>query len=373
MLEKIKKTCMKSLHRKENMALNLVKLTKQLEEINDPGLYDLKDQIIAAFDDQKKMRAIISQQCRNRGKTHCLSCDNEGDCFILNGIIYLQLNETKKAIKELENANQHLRGKDEIWNSIIGLVLLGLACEQSRNSHQALIEYKKALHLLKEKYIRLHMNDYDRLEMARTLETELNAQVTQLSSPRPAAAPQAPANLPVAKPGVNSVESLSAYLSFVSMPIYGTVRAGADGELHINPAEKSFTIVNKVELEDQLFDVFSVGHTLSRDRKITLNSQESYGWAKVLGKSMNGWDTPLNENDFVLFRENQTANDNDFVVVSSRDSFGNFMYIVKKYDGFDRQFLSKSTDTSQSYDPIPMDKDHKIFGVVIAVAKPPVK
>jgi len=355
------------------MAFDLVKLTEQLEEINDRELADRKNEIVKSFEDEKKLRTLLSQQCLNWREPYCLSCDNEGDCFLLNGIIYLRLNETENAIKELENANQHLRSKDEIWNSITGQVLFGIAYENSGNDHQALIEYQKALDLLSKNYIRVHRNDYDKLNRARALETELNAEVTKLISPRPAAAPHVQSPIPVAKPSANVVDGSKAYLSFFSIPIYGKVTAGPDGEVHINPVEDSSTIVDKVALEGQLLDVFSAGHTLSRDRQITLIPQESYGWAKVRGLSMNGWDTPLNENDFVLFRVCQTANHNEFVVVSSRDPSSDLMYIVKKFDAPGRQFLSNSKDTSRSYDPIPMDDDHKIFGVVIAVAKPAFK
>jgi tetratricopeptide (TPR) repeat protein len=355
------------------MTFDLVKLTEQLEDSGDQGLNDLRKEIVESFGDEKKLSTLSSRQCLNRRETHCLSCDNEGDCFILNGIIYLRLNEIENAIKELENANQHLRSKGEIWNSIIGLILLGKAYDKGGVSHQALIEYKKALDLLSKNYIRVHRNDYDKLNRAQVLETELNAHVTKLFSPRPTAAPHVQVPIPVANPSVNPVDNRKAYLSFFSIPIYGIVTAGADGELHIDAIENSSAIADKVKLEGQVLDVFSVGHTLSRDRQITLNPQEAYGWAKVRGLSMNGWDTPLNENDFVLFRECQTANHNEFVVVSSRDPSGDLMFIVKKYDSVGRQFLSKSTDTSNPYLPIPMDENHKIFGVVIAVAKPPVK
>jgi hypothetical protein len=354
------------------MALNFKYLIEQLDIVN-PDVIDLRSQVVLSLGNKEVMRGTLNRQCKDWDRTNCFSCKEPGLCSVLTGIGHLDLGEINTGIKKLDFGNQYFRSQDEIWNSITGQVLFGIAYEDSGDNHQALIEYKKALDLLSRNYIRVHQNDYDKLKRARTLETELNAHVTTLFSSRPAAAPQVPAPPPIAKPSENAVENLSAYLSLFSMPIYGTVRAGMDGELHINPAEKSFTIVNKVELEGQLFDVFSVGHTLSRDRQITLNPQESYGWAKVLGLSMNGWDTPLYENDFVLFRGCQTANHNDFVVVSSRDPSGELMYIVKKYDGFDRQFLSKSTDTSQSYDPIPMNEDHKIFGVVIALAKLPVK
>jgi hypothetical protein len=351
------------------MALNLKNLIEQLE-IADPEIIDLRTWVISSLGDAEIMRNILNRQCDNRDQTHCYSCEDDGICSVITGIVHLDLGEINTAIKELENGNQHFRSKDETWNSIIGLVLLGKAYEKSGNSHQAVIEYKKALRLLTENYIRVHANDYDELARARSLERELNAQVTQPFSPRPSAATNVQTDRLGAKPNVNTVGSERAYLSLFSVPIYGTVTAGPDGEVHINPIENTFTIVNKIELEGRAFDIFNVGNTTSRDRQITLIQEESHGWARVRGLSMNGWETPIDEDDFVLFRESQLAKHNDFVIVSSRDPSSDLMYIVKKYDGLNGQFLSKSADTSKHYHPIPVDEDHKIVGVVIAVAKP---
>jgi hypothetical protein len=44
--------------------------------------------------------------------------------------------------------------------------------------------------------------------------------------------------------------------------------------------------------------------------------------------------------------------------------------IVKRFDAEKNQLISKSKDTSNPYNPIPLDEDHQIVGVVIAVAKP---
>lgn len=349
------------------MTLNLKVLIQQLE-IADPEIIGLRNWVISSMGNATAMRGILNRQCDNRGQTNCYACEEQGVCSVITGIIHLGLGEYNTAIKEIEDGNQHFRSKDETWNSILGLIMLGKAYEKSDNGHQALLEYKKALHLLTENYIRVHANDYEYLARARTLINDLNAQVTQPFSPRPSAVMHGQTSQVSVNP--NTAGGERACLSLFSIPIYGNVTAGADGEVHINQVESSATIVDKVELEGHTFEVFSVGHILSHDRQITLIPQESYGWAKVRGLSMNAWETPLNEKDFVLFRESQMANHNDFVVVSSRDPSGDFMYIVKKFDLSGRQYLSKSTDKAQLYDPIPMDDDHKIFGVVIAVAKP---
>jgi hypothetical protein len=354
------------------MALNLKNLIEQLQ-IVDPEIIDLRIRVISALGNALVMRDILDRQCENRDQTNCFSCEEDGICSVVTGVAHLDLDEIDTAIKELENGNQHFRSKDETWNSIVGLTLLGKAHEKYGNSHQALIEYKKALHLLTESYIRFHINDYDELDKARPLEKELKAQLTQFCPPHPSAAMHIQSDNPGAKPDESTVEGERAYLSLFSMPIYGTVTAGPDGEIYINPAENTFTLISKIELEGRVFDVFSVGNIVSRDRQITLIPQESYGWAKVRGLSMNGWNTPLDENDYVLFRESQTANHNDFVIVSSRDESSDIMLIVKRYDELKGQLISKSTDASQRYNPIPMDDNHKIVGVVIAVAKPTTK
>jgi hypothetical protein len=350
------------------MTLNLKVLIQQLE-MSDPEVVQLKDWVVSSMGNERVMRSLLNRQCQNRDETNCYSCEEQGVCMLLTGIIHLDLGEYNTAIKEIENGNQHFRSKDETWNSILGLVMLGKAHEKNGNGHQALLEYKKALHLLTENYMRVHVNDYDVLARARTLKNDLNSQVTQPFSPRPSAVKnEQKAPEPSISP-LKSDEESKAYLSLFSLPIYGTVTAGEDGEVHINPVENTFTTVNRIELEGKQYDLFSVGHVLSRDRQITLIPQESYGWAKVRGLSMNGWETPLDENDYVLFRESQTASHNDYVIVSSRDPSSDLMYIVKKYDNTGRQLLSKSKDTSRPYNPIPLDDNHKIFGVVIAVAK----
>ena len=329
------------------MAFNLAKFTEQLE-ISDQGLNGLREQIVKSFDDEGEMRAILSQQCLNREKTHCLSCDNEGDCFILNGIIYLRLNETENAIKELENANQHLRSKDETWNSITGLVLLGIALEECRKNHLALREYKKAHEILINNYLRIHANDY--IEKARQLKNELENKIKELSAPTLSAEP--PSKINSVHISLNPTGNDDRdYLALFTIPIYGTVEAGPDGILHIDHFNM-FTIVNKVELQEQVFDVYSIHGTAAIDRQITVTTTRDHGWLRVHGLSMNGWDVPFNENDYVLFYRTSNASHLDYVIASKIDPSGEMALIVKRFDEKNSQLLSKSKDTSKFYDTV---------------------
>jgi tetratricopeptide (TPR) repeat protein len=168
------------------MALNIRNLTGQLE-ISDQGLDNLRKLIVKSFDDEKIVRAILSQRLSEREETHCLSCDDEGDCFILNGIIHLRLKENENAIKELENANWHLRSKNETWNSITGLVLLGIAHEECGKNNLALSEYKKAYEILTNNFLRIHV--YDQIEKASQLKNELQDKLKELSAPDLSVAP----------------------------------------------------------------------------------------------------------------------------------------------------------------------------------------
>ncbi|MCL4530521.1 MAG: hypothetical protein M1282_14040, partial [Chloroflexi bacterium] len=127
----------------------------------------------------------------------------------------------------------------------------------------------------------------------------------------------------------------------------------------------------KVEIEGKACSLHIIKKTSAGDRQITVQSNgDLYGWAPVIGKSMNAWDTPLNEGDYVLIYKTSVASHGDFVIAANRDSSGEMAPIVKRFDAENYVLLSKSNDKSRAYPPIPMDEDHQIVGVVIAVAKP---
>ena len=347
------------------MALNIRNLAEQLE-ISDQELDDLKKQIVKSFDDEKIVRAILSRQLSDQEETHCLSCDNEGDCFILNGIIHLRLKENEKAIKELENANWHLRSKNETWNSIIGLVLLGIAREECGKNYLALREYKKAYETLTNNFLRIHV--YDQIEKASQLKNDLRDKLKELSAPNLSAAPPSQTDSGNTNSNTSSMDDKD-YLALFSIPIFGSVEAGPDGTFHNVDPHDTFTIINKVELQGQVYNVHNIHGTASTDHQITVMAARNHGWLRVHGLSMNDWEIPLEENDYVLFYQASIASHLDYVIVSNREPSGNAL-LVKRFDEKNKWLLSKSKDTSQPYNPIPVDDNHKIVGIVIAIAKP---
>lgn len=152
------------------MEFSITELTEMLE-ISDENLAEIKNRIISYFGDEESMRAMLEQHELEQKETHCYGCDEEGDCFILHGIIRIELGDVKGAIREIEEANLHLRSKDETWNSICGLVLLGKAHEMHQQNPLALLDYQRAYYILKNYYLPLHMDDY--IEKALDLETKL--------------------------------------------------------------------------------------------------------------------------------------------------------------------------------------------------------
>lgn len=341
------------------MTLYLEELTKQLN-INDQGLKDIKKQIIESFGDETKLRALLNQQRLRQDAKECISCDDEGDCFILNGIIYLALDEIEHSIKELEHANRHLRNNDETWNSVLGLVLLGTALEENGQEHLAIHEYKRARETLSINYLRIHAHDY--MEESQALEKDLCDKITKLSNPHVSTPPPS-------RTDSNPPTDDKDYLALFSIPIYGRVEAGPDGELFIDHFD-TFTLVHKVEINGKNFDLHGIHGASSSDRQITVATTKNYGWLRVHGLSMNDWDLPFNENDYVLFYKNSVASHFDFVIASTRHPSGDFALIVKRFDEKNGQLLSKSKDTDNTYKPIKLDNDHQIIGIVVAVAKP---
>lgn len=154
----------------ETMDFNLMELIDMLE-INDQRLDDLKNRIYSLLGDREGLRVILDEHEMEQKETRCFGCDKEGDCFILHGIVRLELGDVEDAISAIKQASLHLHSKDETWNSICGLILLGMAYEMIGKHYQAIFEYERAQHILKSIYMPLHLGDY--IEKARLLGIKL--------------------------------------------------------------------------------------------------------------------------------------------------------------------------------------------------------
>ena len=331
------------------MTINLRRLTELLD-IEDPRTKVLKLSILKTFGNEREMRRIIDWQCENREQTKCYACEREGGCLILNGVVYLALGELDIATKELENANQHLRGRGDVWNQIIGLSLLGNAYELNRKEHQALREFERAQEVLIRNYQRTHSKEYSK--DADDLEQMLRDQLKRIDLGK----------------GKKSTLANRSRFSFPWAPMYSNVQAGPNGPIWVEKAsDDQGVFIEEVVLEDRHYEVHSLRQG---DAFISLSNDKDYGWARVSGNSMNAAKpVTIFENDFVLFYKSPVADHNDIVIASCIENSGaGYRYVVKRYDKQNMLLLSE-TEPPNQYPPIPINEDTRIIGVVIAVAK----
>jgi SOS-response transcriptional repressor LexA len=349
------------------MPLQTKGLLEQLDNLA-PDASNLKSQLVSALGNAVAMQGFLNRECENRGEINCFPCKNEGVCLLFQGVTHLGLGRFEAALADFENANWHFRSRGETWNSVIGQILIAKTYEKNEDVHQAFVEYKTAYEFLVEHRNRL-MSSYANSDRVRALEHELNAHIQKLAI-RLSKVKQAQIDPPKQMPDGNAVGRVTAFLSLYTISLYGSVTAGPNGELYLDPYENTSTLVEQVELDGRLLDLFNVNGTAPRDRQISIIPQHAYGWLKVRGLSMNDWPLPFDVEDYVLFQKSQMADDQDYVIVAARDLAGDESLIVKRFDKLNGQFLSRSTDTSRMYPPIQADEDHKIVGVVLAVAKP---
>lgn len=329
------------------MAIDLKKLLELLE-FKDHRIDELKKTIVASWDNPKKLRLITDQQCEFREQTHCYSCSNESDCSVLDGIVYLHLGEIETAIKELETANLHFLNQDETWNHIISLALIGEAHARNKKNHRALRQFEKADDAI-ELFEQIHSTEYieDLIYLKKVLKDVIDA-LSDRETMRQ--------------------QNTESQVTLPWTPTYTKLQPSPNGPIWVEDLpESKNTFVTKIILDESSYAIYS----LKQDEKIiALIKGRKYGWAKVLFDSMNGVKpTPILENDFVLFYESNTADNNAIVIAACSD--GNktsYQYVVKRYSQ-STQTLVSETEPPNRYAPMPIDDKVRIIGIVIAVAK----
>jgi tetratricopeptide (TPR) repeat protein len=334
------------------MMLRLQELTRLLE-ISDPKAIEIRRQLQSAFSNAAAVRAVIEEQCEEKVETNCYTCDAEGTCFALRGIAYISIGQIKEALRELENSEVHFRSEDNVWNSVIGTVLIGMAHGQNENNHEALLHYQKALNLLQE-FLHDHENDYGDIERARALIKELMEHDESLLHARTKKMPR--------QNGDN------ARISFPWMPAYTGLHAGPGGPLWSDQlSQDSHAFMETVILEDRPHVIYSL---VKGDHVISLNPEKKYGWAKVSGDSMNASQpVPILQDDFVLFHESNDAENGAIVIASCPDEAGSgCQFIIKRYVRNGRLLISE-TNPPDLYLPISIRREIKIIGRALAVAK----
>ena len=160
------------------------------------------------------------------------------------------------------------------------------------------------------------------------------------------------------------------YLDITWLPIYNSVQAGLGGVTWVEEIGQKIGI-SQIVIADQHLNLFNLRKTSLADRQIRIRPGERAGFIRVIGNSMNACrPTPIEANNYVLFYKTQQAADGDIVIASHPSPGGEPAYIIKRYRDTDKTLISETNDTSQSYPPIKMSRQHQILGIVIAVAKP---
>lgn len=163
------------------------------------------------------------------------------------------------------------------------------------------------------------------------------------------------------------------YISFQSLPVYEQHAAAS------NPGKPLSTlkIIGMTETKIILLDnkAHAIWPMKRADNNINIKKNVDMGWVRVTGLSMNGIEgrTPIMDSDFVLVQFTVIADDNDIVLASIDDLQTTQSFLVVKRYRRDTQILqSETTEKGAIYDDISMGNANKakIFGVVIAVAKP---
>jgi len=158
------------------------------------------------------------------------------------------------------------------------------------------------------------------------------------------------------------------YLVIRSIPVYeGYVRAGQSNSPEPNIDLDNFAEIHQISIEGRLHTLHSLR---SKSKQVNVIKENSWGWIKVKGKSMNSikGNVSINDGDYVLFQKNSNADDNDIVIAVQRDELSTH---VKRYRKFEKMLYSETGETGPEYAPIDIQENNVgIWGIVYVVAKP---
>jgi hypothetical protein len=162
------------------------------------------------------------------------------------------------------------------------------------------------------------------------------------------------------------IEKRKTSLILSSYPTVAKVEAGHNGPVFLEDHELDSIIrYDNITIEGITYGIYSLDNT----KLIHLSRGRNYAWAKVEGRSMNNsYPIPIDDGDYILFCISSSAHEGDFVAASVPDGTTlGYKPVVKQL--VNNELISHSTSI-QEFPPIPINKETRIVGVVIAVAKP---
>jgi hypothetical protein len=182
-----------------------------------------------------------------------------------------------------------------------------------------------------------------------------------------------PAKTLETEPEKKTIEEIFNFAGFLTLPWIPTVtsvQAGKNGPIWAPQLKTNQVGLPFITIKDDLYTIHPIK---SGGRRLTLQLNKEYSWAPVLGQSMNKARLKIEEGDYILFETTlgpsaRKLEEHDIVIISQPTATG-YTYMVKQYWKNENMAVSQTTEVGSQYDPIQVDKDHQIMGIVIAVAK----
>ncbi|GEM_PF-1342636 len=336
-------------------------------------LSELRDRILAA--NSNNVIANLLEEIKFRIDL-CLETQCETDqpyYYLLRSYCHLWLQKTEQAINTARWAADGFRLCGENIASVYAHWYLGAIYAEQRRGYLYRREIEQAIECVE--LIHQELLDKGRYDEA----NQWNNTIEQLQRHKNAALKMGTGPLHMPDTPIQMKNQTTAppssttdtFLHLPWLPKYHSILAGPEGKMWAELIKEHIVFASKLEIDGKKVNLYSLDGTSSRDRRITLSPLEKYGWALVEGHSMNACHpTPICEGDYILFHIHNSPQNNNIVVASRPTPSGDFSHMVKRYREPEKLLISETTDTSQSYDPIKVDQDYQILGIVIAVAKP---
>lgn len=360
---------------KNNIALILNKLNHK-----NQAATSWEHKALDMIDDALKAEGFIQDLSDEIDKADCLHCNAQPFCRFYLAFAYLNIKKVSNAMQMVSEAIEgfHIRGLD--WNQAMSRWLLGLIHLQEGNCYLAQRSLEHALSILtpmvKDLKTESNYNKASECELyIEQIREDLNEAFHvpinhrgQILAPASAEKPVTAQSVPTISENITSAPE--GYILIPWIPIYEDVQAGANGIIWVDHPTREKTELHQVILQGKQCAIYP---THMGSRRIVINSERQYAWAKVRGRSMEqATPTPIQEGDYVLFYKTDTVVIDSIVVVAQFVSGPNDdSYMVKRFDLEDHMLLSQTRLTGKEYEPIPFKPNrHRVVGIVVAVAKP---
>jgi hypothetical protein len=361
------------------MKNNFVAILRRLDHKNQATL-SWERRSLDMIDDRLKAIEFIQDLSDEIKKADCLHCNAQPFCRFYLAFAYLNIEKVGDATHLATEAIEgfHMRGLN--WNQAMTLWFLGLIQLQEENKNLSLRSLELALSILTPmvRDLKAESNYKKAFECEICIEQihndlneahliplpNINHTTMQVIKTDPVSTSY------ISTTSDNITAAPEGYIQIPWLPIYEDVEAGTNGIIWIDSPNHEKTELHQVFLQGKQCNVYPA-HMGSR--RVVINNERQYAWAKVHGHSMEqATPTSIREDDYVLFYKTNTA-DIDHIVIVAQFLPGpnDESYMVKRFDLEDNMLLSQTSLTGKEYESIPFNsKRHRIVGIVVAVAKP---